>query len=259
MRERFLKKLAHWHTSAPGRMLLLVILLTFIFIGFASQLKVTLRWSDLLPTDDPRTIQFNKIIDEFVSSTSIIIVVQGEKQRMTQFADELAPRLLAARDTSKNTMIIREISSKEAKIEGLRAENSSEAAIPKIEGEIAALREQMNFKIIRRVDYKTEIRFPSKNHGLMLIKENDLKNMKDIFMDPNLTGILYNLNQSMEKEYVGQSESISTREKEDQAVVFLSGIRNLVQLMQSDTRPEKRSPMLTRMTRLTSCCWANRT
>ena len=39
---------------------------------------------------------------------------------------------------------------------------------------------------------------------------------------------MFNLNNSMEKEYVGKEESISTREKEDGAVYFLDGIQELV-------------------------------
>ena len=66
MRETWLKKLAHWHTTYPWRMLLIVVLLTLIFAGLSSQLTVTMRWSDLLPSNDPRTIQFNKIIPKTV-------------------------------------------------------------------------------------------------------------------------------------------------------------------------------------------------
>jgi hypothetical protein len=72
----------------------------------------------------------------------------------------------------------------------------------------------------------------------MLIKEDDLKNIKDVFLDPNITGLLFNINNSMEKEYVGQEESISTREKEDQAVVFLDGIQNLVLKLQKISQGE---------------------
>jgi len=69
MREKMLQKLALWHAYHPGRMLLVVLLLTIIFSFFAGQLKITMRWSDLLPSGDKRTIQFNKIIDEFTSAT----------------------------------------------------------------------------------------------------------------------------------------------------------------------------------------------
>jgi predicted RND superfamily exporter protein len=186
MREKILIKLAQWHASHPWRMLLVVLLLTVLFASFAIQLSVTMRWSDLLPSDDQRTIQFNKIIDEFVSATSLVVVVQGEEDRIKAFADALAPKILALRDP----------------------DNSDK-------------------KLFKRVDYKAETDF-LKNHGLMLIKEDDLENLKDVYTDPNLDVLLFNLNNAMEKEYVGKEESISTREKEDGAVYFLDGIQELV-------------------------------
>lgn len=185
MREKILIKLAHWHASHPWRMLIVVMFLTIFFGAFASRLSVTMRWSDLLPSGDQRTIQFNKIIDEFVSATSLVVVVQGEEDRIKTFADALAPKILALRD-------------------------------PDNDGN----------RLFRRVDYKAETEF-LKNHGLMLIKEDDLENLKDVYTDPNLGGLLLNLNNSMEKEYVGKEESISTREKEDGAVYFLDGIQEL--------------------------------
>lgn len=234
MREKLLSSLARVHVNHPWRMLSIVIVLTLIFGALAEHLQVTLRWSDLLPSGDRRTIQFNKIIEEFVSSTSIVVVVQGEEERIKQFADELAPKLFTAIDTSKNGSLQEEINKKN---EEIRKKNGKESEIAKLQSEIATLQSQMNKKLIQRVDYKTEIDF-LRNHGLMLVKEDDLKNLKDVFKDPNLTGLLVNINNSMEKEYVGQEESISTREKEDQAVVFLDGIQNFVQLMQKYVRGE---------------------
>jgi len=111
MRERLLRDLARWHADHPWRMLAVVGVLTMIFAGLSTQLTQTMRWSDLLPSGDKRTVQFNKIIEEFVSATSIIVVVQGEEERIKQFADELAPRLLAAMDTSKNASLQKDISS----------------------------------------------------------------------------------------------------------------------------------------------------
>ena len=193
MREKVLIKLANWHASYPWRMLLVVVLLTVFFASFAIQLSVTMRWSDLLPSNDQRTIQFNKIIDEFVSATSLVVVVQGAEDRIKAFADALAPKILALKDP----------------------DNSEK-------------------KLFRRVDYKAETDF-LKNHGLMLIKEDDLENLKDVYTDPNLDGLLFNLNNSMEKEYVGKEESISTREKEDGAVYFLDGIQELVVALKDAT------------------------
>jgi predicted RND superfamily exporter protein len=155
-----------------------------MFAAFASQLKLTTHTSDLLPSGDAKVEQFNKIIDEFSTATSLVVVVQGEESRIKQFADHLAPLIVEARDTK-------------------------------------------NRKMFQRVDYKIPAEF-LKQHMLMLVKEDDLNNLKDVYMDPNLIGLLTNLNNSMEKEYVGQEESLSTREEEDGAFSFLDGIENLL-------------------------------
>ncbi len=185
MRDKLLTGLAKTHAKHPWRMLLIVTVLTAIMAALSTQLSVTMRWSDLLPSDDPRTVQFNKIIEEFTSSTSIVVVVQGEEQRIKQFADALAPKLKVLTNPDDNQ------------------------------------------SYIKRVDYKAEPDF-IRDHGLLLMKEKDLKNMKKVFTDPNLKGFLTNLNNAMEKEYIGDEASMSTREKEDNAVIFLDGIETFV-------------------------------
>jgi len=230
MREKLLKNLAHVHVNHPWRMLTIVIILTLIFGALSEQLDVTMRWSDLLPSKDPRTIQFNKIIKEFVSSTSIIVLVQGEEERIKQFADELAPRFLTAVDTTKNAKLQQKIEKTRKKIDELTKKDGEQSEIAELQAEIEEHQSRINKKLIQRVDYKAEVDF-LRNHGLMLIKEDDLKNLKEIFTDPNLSGLIYNINNAMEKEYVGQEESMSTREKEDQAFMFLDGIQNLVELL----------------------------
>ena len=240
MRDKVLKTLAYWHAHHPWRMILVVLLLTLIFAFFAEQLKVTMRWSDLLPSGDKRTVQFNKIIDEFTSATSLVVVVQGEESHIKKFAEDLAPRILNAVDTSKNASLQKKIDKIRKKIDQLKTKEKDESKIAKLQSEIKTLQARMNKKLFKRVDYKTEVDF-LRNHGLMLLKEEDLKNTKDVFMDPNITGLLFNINNSMEKEYVGQEESISTREKEDNAVAFLDSIQNLVLKLQKATRGQNLS------------------
>jgi predicted RND superfamily exporter protein len=189
MREKILKSLAKFHAHHPWRMLVIVAFLTIIFLGLASNLKVTMRWSDLLPSKDRRTIYFNRIINEFVSATSIVVVIEGDEEQIKAFAEEAVPKIKATIDPEDKK------------------------------------------PFVKRVDYKQEIDF-IKNHALMLIKADDLNNMKDVYKNPNLVPLLENINNSLEKEYVGREESLSTREKEDGAFIFLDGIQNLINAMQ---------------------------
>jgi predicted RND superfamily exporter protein len=231
MREKLLKRLAFWHAHHPWRMLIIVFILTMVFGWLAEHLKVTMRWSDLLPTGDPKTVEFNKVIDEFTSATSLIVVVQGEERQIKEYADVLAPKILELVDTEKNEKNQKQIDKLQKKLEKQEASSGKKVKIADLETEIEALRKGMNFQLFKRVDYKMEMDF-LKERGLLLIKEADLKNMKDIFLDPNLKGLLFNLNNALEKEYVGQEESISTREKEDQAVALLDGIQDFVAVLQ---------------------------
>jgi len=232
MREKILKSLANWHTVHPWRMLLVVLLITLILGMFAANLKITMRVSDLLPSRDEKVIQFNKILNEFTTATSLVVVVQGKEEQIKDFADKIAPQILQLKDSSKNVTFQKEIDKIHKNIQKLKTKGNRESKISELQSKAAELQARINMKLFQRVDYKAEVEF-LKNHALMLVKEADLKNTKHIFMDPNLTGLLSNLNNSMEKEYVGHEESISTREKEDRTVTFLEGIQNLILKLQN--------------------------
>ncbi len=231
MRETILRKLANWHASHPWRVLLVIALLTIILAGFAAQLTITMRTQDLLPEGDPKVDQFNKIVDDFASATSIVVVVQGQEDRIKAFADDLAPRVLKLRDNSKDEEFQKEIQKLQEKIDKLKTKGKNEAKISELRSEIEYLQKRINIQLFQRVDYKAETDF-LRNHALILVKEDDLENTKDLFMSPNLTALLTNINNAMEKEYVGREESISTREKEDGAFGFLDGIENLASKLQ---------------------------
>jgi len=231
MREKILLKLARWHSSHPWRMLLIVALLTILLAAAAGQLELSTHTSDLLPTGDEKVKQFNTIIDEFATSTSIVVVVQGKEHKIKEFADRLAPLILDAKDTSRNEYLQKDIDRIRNTIDKLQEKGDKEEKIAKLEIEMQNLQFQLNQKFFQRVDYKIPIEF-LKDHMLLLVKEDDLKNLKDVYQDPNLVGLITNINNSMEKEYVGKEESISTREEEDGAVSLLDGIQSLVLTLQ---------------------------
>ncbi|MDZ7724841.1 MAG: MMPL family transporter [candidate division KSB1 bacterium] len=231
MRDRLLKKLASAHARHPGRMLVLVVLLTLVFGYLSAQLSVTMRWSDLLPENDPRTVQFNKIVKEFSTSTNLVVVVQGPEERIKQFSDELAPKITALVDSSQNERIRSDIKSLQ---KALAEPNNSQHRDQLLE-QIKSKQAKLDEPLFKRVDYKLDMDF-IRNHGLMLLDEADLKNMKDQFYDPNLPGLLTHINDAMEKEYVRREESISSREKEDNAVMFLDGLNQLVAMLTNTAR-----------------------
>ena len=200
MRDKVLIKLADWSVNKTRWMMAAVIILTLFFGYIAEHIQYTTKWSDMLPRGDKRTIEFDRILDEFVSASNIVIVVQGDEKKIKAFADDIAPKLLQP-----------------LPVPGKDAE-------PRV--------------FVRRVDYKQEVDF-IRNHGFMLMKESDLKNIKDIFQDPALIPLLTNINNSFEKEYIQTEESLSTREKEDGAYMFLDGIETWLQVMERYLAGEK--------------------
>jgi hypothetical protein len=169
-------------------MLGLVVIITIIMGIFAGQLKQSMRWTDLLPTKSQKTVQYNKVINEFVTATSIIVVVEGEEERIKAFSEAVVPKIKLVTDPEDGKLYT------------------------------------------KRIDYKQDIDFIREN-GLMLIKADDLQNMKELYQNPNLVPLLTNINNSFEKEYIGQEESISTRTKEDNTIIILDSISNLISIM----------------------------
>ena len=182
MRTRLLLKLARLHAEHPWRVLAGVLIVTFLAAVSAGGLGLNMRTSDLLPAGDPRVEEFNRIIDNFVSASNLVVLVEGDEEKIKNFANTLAPRL-------------------------------ADLANPLREGK----------PLFQRVVYRWEIDF-LRRYGLMLVEEKDMRNARVVFSDPNLPGLLTHINDSLEEEYVGREESISTRKKEDNAVGFLDGV-----------------------------------
>lgn len=183
LRERMLSRWGEIAARRSGWVLIGALILTIITILLASNLKMSTRWSDLLPLDDPKVQEFNKILEEYSTASNSLIVVKGDEKKIKAFADDIVPR-----------------------IKGL-GEN------------------------VKRVDYRMNREF-FKNHGMMLTKAKDLEDMADIFKDLNLIPLLKHINDNFEKTYVGSSEKISNKEKEDNAVAFLDGIQYWLRTME---------------------------
>ena len=199
MRDKILKALAKLHALHPWKMVIMVVIITIIMGTFATQLEQSMRWTDLLPAKSEKTIQYNKVINEFITATNIIIVVEGEEEKIKAFAETVVPQIKLATD-------------------------------PK-DGKLYA----------KRIDYKQDVDF-IREHGLMLVKADDLQNMKELYQNPNLVSLLININNSFEKEYIGQEESISTRTKEDNTIIILDGISNMILVMNNFASGKTNSP-----------------
>ncbi|MBD3377577.1 MMPL family transporter [candidate division KSB1 bacterium] len=102
------------------------------------------------------------------------------------------------------------------------AARGQESELKSFADELAPQLEKMT-GFIQRVEYKLERDFYLK-HGFMLQKAKDLKNSRDIYSDLSLLPWLSHVNDNLERTYVYDDNSLSTKEKENNAVIALDGI-----------------------------------
>ncbi|MCF7885030.1 MAG: MMPL family transporter [Candidatus Marinimicrobia bacterium] len=210
MREKFLDLLGKWAGERTYWMLGIIIVITIVTGSLASQLKINMDMSMLLPKDSPMTKEIDRIFEEFNGANSVFIVVQGEQEKMIEYAQEIAPKIPHLESWIKN------YASEKIKSQHKALLKKHRAGETKYAGQYYDL-----------VDYKMPVDF-LKNHALMLQKVSDLKNFEGIYKDPNFIELIRNINNSMEKEYIQSEEKISTTERERSAVQYLDGIETWV-------------------------------
>ena len=93
MRERLLASWGKISARHPYWILLAVFVLSLLSIYNAKHLRLSMRWSDLLPTTDPKVQEYDRIIKEYKSASNSILVVQGNEKDIKRFAENIAPRI----------------------------------------------------------------------------------------------------------------------------------------------------------------------
>lgn len=93
MREKLLKKWAHFAVTHPWRIIIGLFIVTVFALISASRIRMDMRWSDLLPMHDPMAQEFDRILKEYKSASTIHIVVQGQEHEIKQFAEAVAPQI----------------------------------------------------------------------------------------------------------------------------------------------------------------------
>ena len=82
MRKKFLNAISHLSVLHTWWMLAGILLLT-IFLGYrAGTLQMRTGFDNLLPGDNPRTNEYNRIIDEFQNESYIILLARGAEERL---------------------------------------------------------------------------------------------------------------------------------------------------------------------------------
>jgi len=87
--------------------------------------------------------------------------------------------------------------------------------------------------LVKRVEYKLNKNF-FENHGLMVMKTKDLKNSLKSYNDLGLKPFITEINNSFEKTYIADGEeSISNKEKENNAIAQIDGLKVWIETMSS--------------------------
>lgn len=94
MRERFFNWLAAVATRRPWIVLLASLVVFLVGAGFASMAEPKLTWMDLLPQDEPKVMEFAKILDEFGSTEVMIASIEGpDPDELVTFATAFEQRV----------------------------------------------------------------------------------------------------------------------------------------------------------------------
>lgn len=93
MKEKILRKWARFAATHPWQVIIALLIITILAAISASTIRMEMRWSDLLPMHDPAAQEFDKVLREYKSVSTIHIVVQGEEQQMKHFADAIVPEV----------------------------------------------------------------------------------------------------------------------------------------------------------------------
>ncbi len=93
MRDKLLNNLAIFIAKKPWWTALILLIITIIMTGMAAQLELTTSFTNLLPKDNPMVDEFNMIIEEYNGSSSMLIVAEGEPEKLEEFAERAVPKI----------------------------------------------------------------------------------------------------------------------------------------------------------------------
>jgi hopanoid biosynthesis associated RND transporter like protein HpnN len=90
------KTLSRWgELSAKYSFLILAIfiIVTIFSLILAMDLRISTRWSDLLPKNDPLVEEFESIVEDYTSTANSILVVWGPEDDIKTFAEYVVPQI----------------------------------------------------------------------------------------------------------------------------------------------------------------------
>ena len=93
MRKNFLHLIARWSVTHTWWMTVGILVLTLFFAYRASTLQMRTGFDSLLPGDNPRTAEFNRILEEFQNESNIMLLAKGNEDSLKAYARGVKPLL----------------------------------------------------------------------------------------------------------------------------------------------------------------------
>lgn len=216
LRNRLFRRLAALVTKRNRSVLAVCAVLTVVMIILSGRLAMRTSISDMLPGGIPQVEEFEEIIEDYASASTIMIAIDSEAkdvESMKACAEEIVAKL-------KNLRRIKHSEDSGLNLRRKFAVLAGEYPVAGVEYDTVDL--------VRRIDYRVDNGFIAE-HGLMLRKPADLENLLDMYSSLELASLLSNINDNFEKEFIDDSGNLATLDGENQAVQGLESIFNFLE------------------------------
>ncbi len=218
LRERLFGTLSVLVTDHPGKVLVCCAFITAVMLAATTRLSIKTQFAEMMPKDIPQISEYLEIIEDYSSDATVMITIEDPEKNtklMQVAADDLAARL-------RKIAVIK----------------PAEGVKPGLRHKIALMRgkrppgiEYDTLDLVKRIDYKLDNDFMSE-HGLIIQKPKDLENTISMFGSLSIPDLVGNMNDNFEKEYIEDSDNLTTLDGEAQAVQGLEGIRRFLQSLE---------------------------
>ncbi len=189
---RALGRWGEWASLHWARALFIALVITVVLGVGITFLQVELTYYSMMPKASKQVRDLKKIIEEFPAASSIVVVI-------------------AAKDTHNREAARRRV----------------ERAVDELS---RLLSDSKYSRYVAQVDGRMDLSF-FKKHGLMLVKDRDIKRFRRMFADLNIVPFLKGLNDDFEGEYSGNEEKFS--ENEQTVTSQLEGLKEILGDMNS--------------------------
>ncbi len=220
LRDKVYTWLAHIVIRRPGRIIIVCAIATVVLLLAAMRLSLKTQLAEMLPRNLPQVDEFMDIVEDYQSAENIMLAIESDSkdvERMKACADDFAGRL--------KTITLKQ------PVEGQDLTLAQRFAIARGVYPVSGVRYDI-LPLVRRVDYKVNAEFVSR-HGMIIQQTSDLENMTEMFGSLELPELIANMNDNFEKEFIDDSENITTLDGEDQAVQGLESMRRFLRSIEA--------------------------